>query len=115
MAEDPVAISHDILVAAFPAAEAAAEAPAAGDNPVPPAKVEAGFFCFIVVLCCLVQVCMAHIALQVSFHGVCCLQISLHSVCHLKSVSSWHTLPSSLFSWRVPPSELVFMACCHLN
>ena len=38
MAEVPVPIPPDVLVAAAPAAEAAAEVPAAGDNPVAPAE-----------------------------------------------------------------------------
>ena len=40
MAEAPVPIPPDVLVAALPAAEAAAaaEVPAAGDNPVAPAE-----------------------------------------------------------------------------
>ena len=38
MAEVPAAIPPDALQAALSAAEAAAEVPAAGDNPVPPVE-----------------------------------------------------------------------------
>ena len=38
MAEVPVPIPPDVLVAVLPAAKAAAKTPTAGNNPVPPAE-----------------------------------------------------------------------------
>ena len=63
MAEAPVPIPPDVLVAALPAAEApaAAEVPAADDNPVAPAE-EVSWFLSLVC-----------------FHGVC----------RFKSLFSW--------------------------
>ena len=43
MAEVPVPIPPDAVVAALPAAEAAAEVPAAGDKPVAPAEASIQF------------------------------------------------------------------------
>ena len=75
MAEVPVALSPDILVAAFPAAEAAAEALAAGDNPVPPAEVVSWFL----LLYC----------------GSLLLGTGLHGACRLTSFFSWRVLPTN--------------------
>ena len=46
MAEVPAAIPPDVLEAVRPAVEAAADVPAAGDNPVPPAEVVRWFLLF---------------------------------------------------------------------
>ena len=95
MAEAPVPIPPDVLVAALPAAEAAAaaEVPAAGDNPVAPAEEVSWFLslycgCFLLPSWSTFEMC-----------GVC--RLCFHGVCRL----------ASLFSWRVSPSKFVFMAC----
>ena len=75
MAEVPVAISPDILVAAFPAAEAAADAPVAGHNSVPPAEVVSWF---LSVYC-----------------GSLLLGTGLHGARRLTSLFSWRVLPTN--------------------
>ena len=87
MAEAPVPIPPDVLVAALPAAEAAAaaEVPVAGDNPVAPAE-EVSWFLSLYCGCFLLP--------SGSSFEMC-------GVCRL----------ASLFSWRVSPSKFVFMAC----
>ena len=99
MAEAPVPIPPDVLVAALPAAEAAAvaEVPAAGDNPVAPAEEVSWFLslycgCFLLPSGSSFEMC-----------GVCCL--CFHGVCRL----------ASLFSWRVSPFKFVFMAYVAFN
>ena len=95
MAEAPVPIPPDVLVAALPAGEApaAAEVPAADDNPVAPAEEVSWFLslffgCFLLASWSTFEMC-----------GVS--RLCFHSVCRL----------TSLFSWRVSPCRFVFMAC----
>jgi len=73
MAEAPVPFPPDVLVAALPAAEAAAEVPAAGDNPVAPAEEVSWFLslycgCFLLASWSTFEMCgVCHLY----FHGVC--------------------------------------------
>ena len=99
MAEAPVPIPPDVLLAALPAAEAAAaaEVPAAGDNPVAPAEEVSRFLSLY---------CGWFFArFVVHFLNVWRVSPLLHGVCRL----------ASLFSWRVSPSKFVFTACVALQ
>ena len=108
MAAVPVPIPPDVLVAALPAAEAAAatEVPAAVDNLVAPTE-EVSWFLSLYRGCLL-------LASRSTFEmcGVC--RLCYHGMCRLTSLFSWHVSPSSLF-YGVSPSELVFMACVASN
>ena len=96
MAEAPVPIPPDVLVAALPAAEApaAAEVPAADDNPVAPAEEVSWLLSLLVVCCslrgpllkcvaCAAFAFMACVASQVCFRGECRLQVCFYGVCRL--------------------------------
>ena len=92
MAEAPVPILPDVLVAVLPTTEAAAKVPAAGDNLVAPAE-EVSWFTWVYCGCLL-------LASWSTFEtcGVCSL--CFHGVGRL----------TSLFSWRVSPCRFVLMA-----
>ena len=92
MAEAPVPILRDVLVAVLPATEAAAEVPAAGDNLVAPAE-EVSWFLSLYCGCLL-------LASLSTFEtcGVC--RLCFHGVGRL----------TSLFSWRLLPCKFVLMA-----
>ena len=77
MAEAPVPIPPDVLVAALPAGEApaAAEVPAADDNPVAPAEEVSWFLslyfgCFLLASWSTFEMCGVS-RLQLCIHGVC--------------------------------------------
>jgi len=98
MAAVPVPIPPDVLVAALPAAEAAAatEVPAAVDNLVAPTE-EVSWFLSLYRGCLL-------LASRSTFEmcGVC--RLCYHGMCRL----------TSLFSWRVA-FKFVFVACVALQ
>ena len=87
MAEIHVPILPDVLVAAAPAAEAAAEVPAVGDNPVAPAE-EVSWFSLASVL--------LFIARFVAYFS-----------------NMWRASP--LLSWRRSPHKFAFLACVALQ
>ena len=92
MAEGPVPILPDVLVAVFPANEAAAEVPAAGDNLVAPAE-EVSWFLSLYCGCLL-------LASWSTFETCGMCRLCFHGVGRL----------TSLFSWRVSPCKFVLMA-----
>ena len=75
MAEVPVPIPPDVVVAALPAAEAAAKVPAAGDKPVAPAEEVSWVLslyrgCLLLASWSTFEMCDM---CRLCFHGVCLL------------------------------------------
>ena len=92
MAEAPVPIPPDVLVAALAAAEAAAEVPAAGDILVAPAE-EVSWFLSLYCSC-------LSLASWSTFETCSVCRLCFHGVGRL----------TSLFSGRVSPCKFVLMA-----
>ena len=92
MAEVPVPIPPDAVVAGLPVAKAAAEVPAAGDKPVAPAEE-------VSRVLSLYRGCL-WFASWSAFEMCGMRRLCFHGVCRL----------TSLFSWRVSPCKFAFMA-----